>query len=1155
MKKMFSCSSNQVAFESWNKQDQKLLDAVEKGDVGRVSALTAKKAAKPTKLNALGQSAFHLAASKGLTECLTILLTNGAQVNDTNDDGSTALHLATIACQPQCVKVLLQHGANEDCVDGENRTPLHWAALSGCASSVLLLCDQEAFLDVMDNNGQTPLMVAAQGNQAAICSQLLQRGAKADLIEKEGKTALILACQQGHLEVAELLLQNGADVSIADKTGRDALHYSAQNKNKKLRRLVQNALRKRKKKEQGLDLSSETVSQIPSESGKETEVNSLSLNLNGRNDNNGDNENDDSEEEDPELKEWRSRYREEKLKVIQLELALAQKDRECEALSEGSKAMKERVWDQVQEINQLLPDGDGQSRGWNELSQRYSRDATEEDYYLNLLAEQVRELKRRKERMEKEKEEEKGSSSQKETSQPREIQWPGVEDEEERRRHEMEVKGLQLEVATALEEKIEALKQVQEMEGHMENMRAVIKVYESKKKHQKEAEARAAELEEENQRLRGMLTKKGPDGDPQKGFSAFLTEMEATYEKTRKENEATKAENAALKREAEETLGSRLLFQEVPSGVVKKAMFAWKKAVEGLEGALDKVERAHSTLLEKARPLWKDISLVVVNNGCHVEENVSKDENVKICVINNGHHVEENVSKDENVKVRVINNGHHVEENVSKDENVKICVINNGHHVEENVSKDENVKVRVINNGHHVEENVSKDENVKICVINNGHHVEENVSKDAEKARNEAGNAMLGRNEEVKLRLTESKARPCRKSSDLEKEVWDLKQNNGHLATELSRLSKEREKLQQELRTLCGPKEGSRQLEMIEEMKRRVELLSKELLAEKEVSEKLRLELAAQAKETAATKARFLEKMEATSLFGAETLNSCILKELHWKLDNVAKKQSKALQLVSEMEEENLNQSFHQSERTVPDIPVEALDAVGDNLKVRQVLVELEDVLRELKEALDGAEKNEVVSKLKGLVDRMVAAMATLRQEEEEALRKHEKVRGMLSVRAQVLAGELATLRDKFEEARGEAGRRAEALESEARMNRDLLEEMAEHEEEVEELRGKTRRMESTIESLGKKVEELSKAGQEKEAKFKKLLKETEKFSSEILNLRSERTRLLLQNEVAQKNHQEIVAIYRTHLLNAAQGFMDKEVHEMLQRILRTNDD
>ena len=44
--------------ESWNKQDQKLLEAVEKGDVGRVSALVSRKTARPAKLNAVGQSAY-----------------------------------------------------------------------------------------------------------------------------------------------------------------------------------------------------------------------------------------------------------------------------------------------------------------------------------------------------------------------------------------------------------------------------------------------------------------------------------------------------------------------------------------------------------------------------------------------------------------------------------------------------------------------------------------------------------------------------------------------------------------------------------------------------------------------------------------------------------------------------------------------------------------------------------------------------------------------------------------------------------------------------------------------------------------------------------------------------------------------------------------
>ncbi|KAM4644555.1 ankyrin repeat domain-containing protein 35 [Amazona ochrocephala] len=240
MKRMFSCSSSQVAVESWNKQDQKLLEAVEKGDVGRVAALAARKTARPAKLNAVGQSAFHLAASKGLTECLTLLLAHGAPVNEKNDDGSTALHLATIACQPQCVKVLLQYGANEGHVDGQSRTPLHWAATSGCASSVLLLCDHEAVLDVTDVHGQTPLMLAARGNHAAICAQLLQRGANPNLADKEQNTALALACEHGSLESAELLLSHGA--ALGDTGDEERwLHLEQKIPNSALRRLLRRA--------------------------------------------------------------------------------------------------------------------------------------------------------------------------------------------------------------------------------------------------------------------------------------------------------------------------------------------------------------------------------------------------------------------------------------------------------------------------------------------------------------------------------------------------------------------------------------------------------------------------------------------------------------------------------------------------------------------------------------------------------------------------------------------------------------------------------------------------------------------------------------------------------------------------------------------------
>lgn len=42
--------------EKWNRRDQKLLDAVQRGDVGRVAALASRKSARPTKLDPSGQS-------------------------------------------------------------------------------------------------------------------------------------------------------------------------------------------------------------------------------------------------------------------------------------------------------------------------------------------------------------------------------------------------------------------------------------------------------------------------------------------------------------------------------------------------------------------------------------------------------------------------------------------------------------------------------------------------------------------------------------------------------------------------------------------------------------------------------------------------------------------------------------------------------------------------------------------------------------------------------------------------------------------------------------------------------------------------------------------------------------------------------------------
>uniref|UniRef100_A0A8C8RJ42 Ankyrin repeat domain 35 n=1 Tax=Pelusios castaneus TaxID=367368 RepID=A0A8C8RJ42_9SAUR len=981
------------------------------GDVSRVSVLASRKTARPTKLNALGQSAFHLAASKGLTECLTILLSHGAEVNAKNDDGSTALHLSTIACQPQCVKVLLQHGANEDCVDGENRTPLHWAASSGCASSVLLLCDHEAFLDVADNNGRTPLMIAAMGNYPAICCQLLQRGASGDLIDKDEKTALILACENTSLESAELLISSGVDLSAVDRTGHDALHYALQSQSRPLRRLLRSALKKRKRRgeERGLSrLDSDHNLLYPSSVCELCSPSKPTARL------------PPSEryqhEEELDAEEWRCRYEDEQMKVLQLEEQLARKTKECDTVTAGCKAMKERIWEQVQEISQLVPERANENR--RVLSRRYSRDATEEDYYLNLLAEQVQEVKKRQQEV--------GSGGgQIVAGREGRIQWPGEEEAEEKKLQQEELKRLQAEAATAQEEKECATRRVVEIEGHLENMRAVIAVYEAKKRTHSDTlqqlQARVAELDGDNQRLRGLLGKhqeesqKADQREPRTTvvwaeLGQFLSWMREACAKAQEEKAAVLAENEILKREAEEALRGKFHFEMVPSEATKRSVASWEKMVMGLERALAKVDEANSSLLEKSRPLQEAISIPQ-----------SKPESG---VLVNG--LEQHVEG---------------ESNIFRDE-VETPL-------RQSISPEELEKGRM--------------EKDQIQDVSPGQL--------RPKLRNDA---------------VETKGRARRRSSDLEKEVSDLKQNNGSLMQELAQLGREREKLQDELQCLWQhQKEGPPRVEaqgLVEELRQRMATLSCELLAEKEETKKLRLRLESQKREMVVLRDSFLKQMmgEAKSL-GSQSPSTCILEELHWKLDNLVKKQNEALQLVSEMEEES--QALGASE---------TLEVVGGELVLEpwRWVNELERDLWELKEELEAAQatlggKGHEVTKLKKMLDQLPGKVAELCSEEEEALRMHEKAWSSLALQAQALEEELRALQEKHEEVRGKSAHLEQALASEKNKKKELLAKVAEQEKEAGEQRGKSEQLERTVEKLNKKVLELTRTCQDKEGKVR----------------------------------------------------------------------
>uniref|UniRef100_A0A670ZRP7 Ankyrin repeat domain 24 n=1 Tax=Pseudonaja textilis TaxID=8673 RepID=A0A670ZRP7_PSETE len=207
-------ASDAVGFQSqdWNKNDEKLLQAVEFNDADRVSSLLLRKNLVPTKLDTEGKSAFHLCAMKGNVDCLEVMLAHGADALTTDGSGE---NIFTSGQRSR----LLDWSGNHGLTCRLARMELSHATFGDTGSIVCPTFSRQ--------DGVSPLMLAAKMNHAELCRYLLHRGAAVNTRDQKGRTALMVACENGSVETVEALIHGGARVGLIDATGRDAAHYGA----------------------------------------------------------------------------------------------------------------------------------------------------------------------------------------------------------------------------------------------------------------------------------------------------------------------------------------------------------------------------------------------------------------------------------------------------------------------------------------------------------------------------------------------------------------------------------------------------------------------------------------------------------------------------------------------------------------------------------------------------------------------------------------------------------------------------------------------------------------------------------------------------------------------------------------------------------------
>lgn len=218
--------------------EDEFLDAIQKGDTGKVSSLLEGTPDLANARTAAGLSALLLAAYYGQPEIAGLLAQRRANLdvfeaaavgavdrlqellsaqpglsNATAPDGFQPLGLACFFGHFEAARLLLEAGAevNSPSHNAQKVMPLHSAASSRSLEIARLLLELGADPNARQNNDVTPLQAAAANGQIEMAELLLDNGAIIDAEQAQGETPLSLARKAGQSAMVDFLLKNGAE--------------------------------------------------------------------------------------------------------------------------------------------------------------------------------------------------------------------------------------------------------------------------------------------------------------------------------------------------------------------------------------------------------------------------------------------------------------------------------------------------------------------------------------------------------------------------------------------------------------------------------------------------------------------------------------------------------------------------------------------------------------------------------------------------------------------------------------------------------------------------------------------------------------------------------------------------------------------------------